>query len=80
MSERIFVATYNHEYGMDTRAFRTEAAAIAWRDELGKSWWDTEFPDDEMPSENVGKAYFDRMWDHHSFCESFIIDLCEIED
>ncbi len=60
----VYTAIYEHKYGTDVRVFRTEAQALAWRTALASEWWDSEFSEDERPSEEeIGGLYFDRMRD-----------------
>ncbi len=60
----VYTAIYEHNYGTDVRVFRTETQALAWRTELAKEWWDSEFSEDEHPpEEEIGAQYFDRMRD-----------------
>jgi hypothetical protein len=77
-SSTLFAAIYEHNYGTDVRVFREEAQALAWRTELAKEWWDSEFSDSERPAHaDIGAEYFDRMRDGGD--EFFTIECCSVE-
>lgn len=78
--ELVYVAAYSHEYGTDVRVFRTEKAAWAWADELGAAYWDDAFPGESRPTKDIGRAYFERMWDTNGFHEDFAVLTANIED
>ena len=57
---------------------RRTLRAEAWRTEIAKEWWDSEFRGDERPSDDeIGAVYFDRMRDGGE--EFFSINACELE-
>lgn len=76
-TENVVVAIYEHRCGADTRVFRSEASAKAWKDDIGGNWWELEFPDEPMPAENVGDAYFELAGDIGEF---FNVVTTELED
>ncbi len=77
-TKTVYTAIYEHNYGTDVRVFRTETQALAWRTELAREWWDSEFSDDERPpDEEIGAQYFDRMRDEGD--EFFSIEAHVVE-
>lgn len=74
---KVIACVYSHEYGEDLRVFSSQEKADAWKDELGKAYWENKFPDEPMPEENVGTAYFNLQLDRGS--EWFIATECEVE-
>ena len=57
----IFLATFMHQGGTDASAFKTVAAALAWRDEIATTFWDEEFPGTPKPTDTIGERYFAAM-------------------
>lgn len=74
----VFVAIYEHGYGEDVRVFNTLSAAADWRDKIALDWWEKEFPDNEVPTENVGKTYFELM-SANDGREAFYVHQCTVE-
>ena len=76
---KVYVAIYDCEYGRDARVFVNKSCAEAWRDDIARNWWDTEFGDEEMPDLRVGEAYFEMMQESCGYVETFCIEECELE-
>jgi hypothetical protein len=77
---KVCVARYQHRYGTDLRAFDSEAAALAWRTELAKRWWENEFPlDVPPPDEVIGEKYFEKISERCSGDEGFSYQTVELE-
>ena len=78
MSEEfVYVAIYSHKHGTDVAVYRTAEKAYEWREEVAKTYWSDYFPDEPMPSENVGETYF-----HHEYGngdEWFTVDRKQVE-
>lgn len=56
---KVTVAIYGHKYGETVRVFESEDSPDAWKTEIGKEWWATEFPHTPQPADDViGEAYF----------------------
>jgi hypothetical protein len=83
---KIFVATYNHKYGTDVRAFRTSEGADKWRIEIADEYWDeTKLAESnkEKPEEKerMAQIYWDYVRDAQwEFSEYFEINICDIEE
>jgi len=78
LSNNVYVARYDHEYGTDVRVFRTETGAYGWRTEIAVEWWENEFPDDPKPADDViGETYFART--EESGSEWFSVEAVELE-
>jgi hypothetical protein len=77
---KIFVATYNHKYGTDVRAFRTSEGADKWRIEIANEEWRHVFRNKQKPDdkERMSQVYWDYMSDYGD--EYLTIYQCEIED
>lgn len=74
----VYTAVYEHNYGTDIRVFRTEAQALAWRNDVAGEWWENEFPEYERPPQGeIGARYFDHMRDGGD--EFFTIEACDVE-
>ena len=56
----VYVAIYSHKHGEDVAVYESEASAWKWADEIAQDYWDTWY-DEPMPSENVGREYFNGM-------------------
>lgn len=77
--EYVYVAVYDHEYGIDTRVFKTLEGAKAWCDEVADEYWDSAFCPEERPATDIGNEYFTRMRDGCcAYDESFNIIKPEI--
>lgn len=77
---KIYVATYDHEYGIDVRAFKNPQSAENWKNEIANEWWDHEFPDEEKPETDTGDEYFHLMCNRNGDAEFFSVNLCEVEE
>jgi hypothetical protein len=72
----VFAAVYEHRHGTDMRVFHEEGDARAWRTQVAKKWWTTEFDEGPPSDELIGDHYFDRMADRNEF---FSVTQCELE-
>jgi len=75
----VFVASYEHKHGTETRVYRTREAAAEWGNTIARENWSEWFPNEPMPDENVGEVYFDLMLDKAIDWEFFRIDPCVVE-
>ena len=73
MKTKVMVAIYDHQDGMDTRAFDSWKKAQAWKDEIGADKW-ARVSDDPQPEDPCGDEYFDLVDD-----EWFNVEECEVE-
>jgi hypothetical protein len=60
---KVWVATYQHRHGEDTRVFASEGDALQWREEIADEWWDTEMPKSRVKPED-SEALADEYWDY----------------
>jgi len=74
---QVWVATYEHKHGTDTRVFAAATSASRWKQEIAAKWWD-ETMSEEKPSDSAEMAnrYFDVA---ESFGEFFNVELLEVE-
>jgi hypothetical protein len=71
--QSVFVARYQNRHGdVETRAFKGEALAFAWRDEIARENWDS--ARDGAPPDAIGDAYFELQ--HVRGEESLSIEQC----
>ena len=75
----VWVAVYRTKNSDDIRVFTTSALCDEWRDQIGRDWWDHEYPDDPMPTEDVGEKYFERQYES-CFPETFTAECIGIEE
>lgn len=54
----VYLAVYDYSGGYEIRLYEREEDAWTWADEIAEEFWDGEFPDDEMPEDDPGTAYF----------------------
>lgn len=73
MDKYVFVAIYRNREGEDVRVFRTEERAYKWADSIARESWHEWFPEDPMPTENVGESYFAKM-NYYYECEYFDVE------
>ena len=74
---RVYVATYHHKYGEDTRIFKTEEGAEAWKNAIGAEYWRDWHG--EKPEKDIGHAYFSR--EAESLCAEFFTEAwADVED
>lgn len=73
---QITVATYEHRYGADVRAFVNEDDAWAWQREISAEWYDKEFGTDNKPTDAdaLNADYWDRIQN-----EWFTVQTCGLE-
>jgi len=76
---KVWVANYSHSYGIDTRVFSSEKAALAWGESIAKEWWDHEFPDEKVPSENIRAKYFQFQIEDGGDGETFTVEEIAVE-
>ena len=70
MNDTVWVAIYKHRHGTDVQVFKSEKGAYAWRTRIAKEWWQVEFPNAPMPTDDViGEGYFEAL-----------ADRCDAED
>ncbi len=75
--QTIFVARYANRHGdQETRAFTTEALALAWKEEMARANWDA--GRDGVPPSDIGDAYFEHQHDRSEEC--FSLELCRLLD
>lgn len=74
----VIVCVWDHKSGTDIAAFATWKAAQAWKDHIGETWFEKEFPDEEKPKTDVGDRYFELMGDYGD--EWFIMEECDVEE
>lgn len=69
VGEYLWVAVYEHKYGMDTHAFTTHAEAEGMRRRIADWFWEAEMGDLPKPEdpEEMADAYFNEMGDHGEF-------------
>lgn len=72
VGQNLWVAVYEHKYGMDTFACTTRLAAEILREGVADQFWEAEMGDLPRPSdsEELADAYFEEMGSH---CEFFTI-------
>ena len=76
---KVFVATYNHEYGLDLRVFSNKEKAYKWMDDIASYYWGDAYPDKPKPAEDIGIKYFENMKDFSGYIEDFEIIEAEVE-
>lgn len=69
VGQNLWVAVYEHKYGMDTFACTTRLAAEILREGVAAQSWEAEMGDLPKPSdpEELADAYFDEMGSHGEF-------------
>lgn len=69
VGQNLWVAVYEHKYGMDTFACTTRLAAEILREGVADQFWEAEMGDLPRPSdsEELADAYFDEMGSHGEF-------------
>ena len=65
----LWVAVYEHKYGMDTHAFTTHAEAEGMRRRIADWFWEAEMGDLPKPEDpdELAEAYFNEMSSHGEF-------------
>ena len=71
MNPTLYVTLYEHRHGTDVAIWPSEAAALAFRDDLS--------PDEPLTANDVGETYFDIMGERLSGTEYFAIYPRQIE-
>lgn len=69
VGEYLWVAVYEHRYGMDTHAFTTCAGAESLRQRIADEYWEAEMGDLPKPddAEEMAEAYFNEMSSHGEY-------------
>lgn len=69
VGQNLWVAVYEHKYGMDTFACTTRLAAEIIREGVAAQFWEAEMGTLPKPSdpEELADAYFDEMGSHGEF-------------
>jgi hypothetical protein len=63
---KVHVVSIEHRHGTNITVHVTSQGALDQRDQYADENWDSEFPDEDKPAENIGDAYFDKIEDE--FC------------
>lgn len=79
MSNNVWVAVYNHQYGTDCRVYKSKESCFAWRDRVADEWWEDSFPRYDKPASDIGSMYFALMYESNG-PEWFDIQEAEIEE
>ncbi|MEN3238613.1 hypothetical protein PUR29_34805 [Methylobacterium ajmalii] len=78
MSDKVYVAIYEHREGEEVSVHKTEAGAAALKDDIAERWWDTELKGRPMPLNAIGEAYFHIMGERGE--EFFSVHPCEVAE
>ena len=79
MNPTLYVTLYEHRHGTDVAIWPSEAAALAFRDDLSREQGAQELPDEPLTANDVGETYFDIMGERLSGTEYFAIYPRQIE-
>lgn len=77
--EKVYVARYEHKYGVDVRVFKTEESANAWRLFIADEWWGNELRKDRLKPVDPEVAA-EEYWDYVSGREFFEIEETTVEE